>query len=401
MSSKRSRSKPPARKPATGGSRPPKKGGKRSGSGIDWRVHLILAGAAVVLVTLVWLAQRAERQPPAVAEKPAAVQVDQSVVAREQAEAFLAVTGVPAGAITREPPDLPRVYQIRHRLPAAESVKQLRQRLRQLSPPLVLSTPEDGVLSFVDGQGRTLLTIQYLPIPLPPPKAAVTTPGKVGRVAIIVDDLGRGTHQAKQLLAIKQAITLSILPGEPHAAEVARMAHAAGHEVMLHAPMEPQGFPVVDPGDDALLTRLPDGELRSQLLALLDRVPYADGVNNHMGSRFTEDERAMGVVMSVLHERGLFFVDSLTSSHSVGTAMANRAGVQSLRRDVFLDNVAEVDLIVKEIRRLAGKARNNGGAVGICHPYPETLQALRLELPRLASQGVEFVKVSELLKGGG
>jgi polysaccharide deacetylase 2 family uncharacterized protein YibQ len=122
-----------------------------------------------------------------------------------------------------------------------------------------------------------------------------------------------------------------------------------------------------------------------------------------MGSRFTEDERAMTVVMAVLRQRGLYFVDSLTSGNSVGTATARQAGVPSLRRDVFLDNVVEIAAIVREIRRLAAKAARNGSAVGICHPYPETIMALQQELPALARQGVKFVSVSTLLKtaGGG
>jgi polysaccharide deacetylase 2 family uncharacterized protein YibQ len=172
---------------------------------------------------------------------------------------------------------------------------------------------------------------------------------------------------------------------------------------MLHVPMEPQGFPVVDPGDDALLVNLPPAELHARLTALLGEVPHVAGINNHMGSRFTEDERSMTAVMAVLRERGLYFVDSLTSGNSVGTATARQAGVPSLRRDVFLDNVVEVAAIAGEIRRLAAKAARNGSAVGICHPYPETIMALRQELPVLARQGVKFVPVSTLLKtaGGG
>jgi hypothetical protein len=165
--------------------------------------------------------------------------------------------------------------------------------------------------------------------------------------------------------------------------------------------MEPQGFPVVDPGEDALLVGQPDAQLREQLLALLRRVPHAAGANNHMGSRFTEDARAMAVVMAVLQEHGLFFVDSLTTSRSMGADAAAAAGVSLARRDVFLDNVAEVGAIAKELRQLARKARRNGAAVGICHPYPETLQALRQELPRLAAEGIEFVPVSALVKDGG
>jgi hypothetical protein len=324
--------------------------------------------------------------------------VDQAAAAREQIEAFLASAAVPARAITREPADQPRHYQIRFRSPSAKAVGQLRQRLRQLVPPLVLNTPEDGVLTIVDHQGATLLTIQYLPAPLPPPRAGVVPPVTGGRVAIIIDDLGRGTKQARQLLAIKQPVTFAVLPIEAHAAEVARMAHEAGLEVMLHVPMEPQGFPVINPGDDALLVNLAEDELRTRLEGLLQRVPHVAGINNHMGSRFTEDERAMAAVMAVLREKGLYFVDSLTSAQSVGTVAARQAGVSILRRDVFLDNVADVEQIVRQIRRLAAKAGRNGSAVGICHPYPETIMALRQELPTLARQGVKFVSVSALLE---
>ena len=359
-----------------------------------------MLAAVAVLVGLVWLARREERPSVPPPKRPVESRSDQEAVAREQIEAFLATTAVPASSITREPADAPRHYQVRHRSPAAKAVEELRLRLRKLAPPLILSTPEDGVLTVADGQGTALLTIQYLPVP-PPPKAVTSPPGKTGRVAIIVDDLGRGLKQAKQLLAIGQPVSFSILPIEPHAAEVARLAHEAGREVMLHVPMEPHGYPVVDPGDDALLVSYQDEELRQRMSVLLARVPHVTGINNHMGSRFTEDERAMNVIMAVLRERRLFFVDSMTSVHSQGTTTAGLAGVPFLRRDVFLDNVAEVEPIVRELQRLAEKARRNGGAIGICHPYPETLKALQMELPKLAAQGIRFVTVTELLKGGG
>lgn len=400
MPPKRPHPKKPIKKPGSGGSRPPQKRGKGSPRS-DWRLHLLLLISALLIIALVWLARREERLPPPLPSATVS-QVDQATAAREQIEAFLAAAAVPAGAISREPADLPRHYQVRHRSPAADAVERLRQRLRQLEPPLVLFTPEDGVLTVGNAEGTTLLTIQYLPVPTPP-KAEVPPPAKGGEVAIIVDDLGRGTRTARQLLAIKQPVTFAILPIEAQAAEVARMAHAAGREVMLHVPMEPRGFPVVDPGDDALLVNLPPAALHARLAALLGGVPHVAGINNHMGSRFTEDEGSMTVVMAVLRERGMYFVDSLTSGNSVGTATARQAGVPSLRRDVFLDNVPEVAAIAREIRRLAAKAARNGSAVGICHPYPETITALRQELPALASQGVKFVPVSTLLKtaGGG
>ena len=401
MAPRKLRTTPTGKKSARNRNPAPKKSGPGKRGPSPWQIYLLLCGAAVLLAGLLWLARREERLPQPPPSLPAPTRADSSAAAREQVEAMLAAAAIPAAAITREPSDHPRHYRIRQRLPAAPAIDRLRQQLRRQSPPLVLSATEDGVLRIADGQGRTLLTLHFLVVPVPPPSGKAPAPGKRGKVAIIVDDLGRGTHFAKQLLAIKQPVTFAILPGEPHAAQVDALAHTAGREVILHAPMEPQGFPVIDPGDDALLVGQSDAELRARITTLLTRVPHAAGINNHMGSRFTEDEQSMTVVMAVLRERRMYFVDSLTNGHSVGTAAARQAGVPSLRRDVFLDNVVNVEAIVREIRSLAEKAARNGNAVGICHPYPETLKALQQELPRLAGQGVQFVPVSALLKSSG
>ncbi len=228
------------------------------------------------------------------------------------------------------------------------------------------------------------------------PPAPVLPAGPL--LTIIMDDLGRSTHTAKALLLMTQPVTFAILPDEPHAVDVAEMAYAAGREVMLHVPMEPQGYPAVNPGRDALFVKNSDVEIRRNFDLLLARIPHVTGVNNHMGSRFTEDARALSPVMESLREKGLFFIDSRTTGHSRVPEVAHRFGVPTMNRDVFLDNVAEVDAIVHEIRRLEGKARNQGMAIGICHPYPETLEALRRELPGLVERGITIVPVSVLLQ---
>jgi hypothetical protein len=217
-------------------------------------------------------------------------------------------------------------------------------------------------------------------------------------MAIIMDDLGRSTRTADLLILMPQQVTFSILPGEPYAVQVAELAHAAGREVLLHAPMEPQEFPDVNPGEDALFVKYDDTEIRRRFDQLLAMIPYVSGTNNHMGSRFTEDARALAPVMASLQEKGLFFIDSLTTGRSRVSEVANQYGVPTMNRDVFLDNVAEVDAITREIRRLEGKARRNGMAIGICHPYPETLEALKRELPGLTARGVTVVPVSVLLQ---
>jgi polysaccharide deacetylase 2 family uncharacterized protein YibQ len=216
-------------------------------------------------------------------------------------------------------------------------------------------------------------------------------------VAIIMDDLGRDLATANALLAIDLPVTFAILPGEARAAQVATLAHRAGREVLIHIPMEPQSYPATNPGADALLLGQSSEELRRRFQGFVEQVPYAVGGNNHMGSRFTEYREGMEVVLTAMKEAGLFFVDSRTTGHSVALAEARRVGVPATGRDLFLDNAQDVELISREIRKLVAVAGRQGQAVGICHPYAQTLEALRRQAPYLRQQQVELVPVSMLL----
>ncbi len=221
------------------------------------------------------------------------------------------------------------------------------------------------------------------------------------RVAIVMDDLGREMKTARELVALDVPVTFSILPGAPNAAKVAALAHRGRREVLVHIPMEPQGFPAINPGSDALFLNHSAEELLSRLSDFWRQVPYAVGGNNHMGSRFTEDAAAMATVLDFMRERTLFFVDSRTSGRSVAHRLALESGVASASRDVFLDNDQDVEKIRLQIRKLANLAQRRGQAIGICHPYPETLEALRQESDALAGDDIEVVPVSELLVQSG
>ena len=244
-------------------------------------------------------------------------------------------------------------------------------------------------------RGQTIICLVHFrrvttPPPLPPTKAG-------GRVAIIMDDLGRDLETASALLAIDLPVSFAILPGEARAVQVAELAHRAGREVLIHIPMEPQSYPATNPGSDALLLGQTPEEIRRRFQGFVERVPYAVGGNNHMGSRFTEYREGMEVVLAAMKEADLFFVDSRTTGHSVALTEARRAGVPAAGRDLFLDNVQDVELISREIRKLVVLAGRQGQAVGICHPYAQTLEALRREEPFLRQQQVELVPVSRLL----
>ncbi len=355
------------------------------------RILLIVMGVAGLLVAgLIWLARMEEQpQPPIVTAPVVKPQIDYTQSLHAEVEAFLAALKPGAGSIQRDLEYEPARYTVAAAFPAPGLITGFQERVRQIPGDYSVKLREANSLT-VEKSRQTKIIILFIPPAPEIPAGPLLT--------IIMDDLGRGTYAAKVLTSIAQPVTFAILPDEPQAVQVAEIAHAAGREVMLHVPMEPQGYPAVNPGPDALFVRESDAEIRRAFDQLLARIPYVTGANNHMGSRFTEDARALAPVMESLSEKGLFFIDSRTTGQSRVPEVAARFSVPSMSRDVFLDNLAEVDAIAREIRRLEGKARRQGLAIGICHPYPETLDALRRELPGLAERGINVVPVSLLLR---
>lgn len=313
---------------------------------------------------------------------------------RVELESALLRSGVSLADLeVRFPPDGPVHFEIEGAFPPSGLLTDLERRLKRIDDDLRLERlPVQRELQ-VWSQGILRFQLRFQP----PPAATLEPAAGRPRLAIVMDDLGRDLATGRSLLAIDLPVTFAILPGEPHATELAQLAHQHGREILIHLPMEPQGYPVTNPGGDALLVRMPAEEIRLRMAEFRRQVPHAVGGNNHMGSRFTESREGMQVVLGEMREAELFFLDSLTSARSVAYAEARREGVPAAVRDLFLDNVPEVEKIAAEIRRLARLAKRQGHAVGICHPYPQTLEALRRESAALKREGVDVVPVSRLL----
>lgn len=229
--------------------------------------------------------------------------------------------------------------------------------------------------------------------PLPPEKPPV------GRVAIVIDDFGHDVKIARKFINLPLAMTFSILPHLPHTAEIAALAAAHGHEVMLHMPMEPHGYPKIDPGRGALLVAMKPQEMVHEIDRALRENPYARGINNHMGSKFTEDAQAMRVVLRHLKERGFYYLDSYTSAHSVGMAVAQELGMPCVKRDIFLDHEPTEAFVRRQLGELIRRAKVEGQAVGIGHAHPVTLKILEHEAETLEKEGIEVVPLKKLLEG--
>jgi polysaccharide deacetylase 2 family uncharacterized protein YibQ len=240
------------------------------------------------------------------------------------------------------------------------------------------------------------------PSPAPEPawlKNAVASidPGDRPIIAIVLDDVGAAPLDVPGALGLPAPVTLSIMTYAPNAAKIASEAHRTGHEIMVHVPMEPINRDA-DPGKNALLTNLSADEIARRLDWGLAQFQGYVGINNHMGSKFTQNSAGMRVVLEALKERGLLFLDSRTIANSVGDSLAAEIGVTHLQRDVFLDDVIDAADIMKELARTEAIARKHGVAIAIGHPHRDTVEALRQWIPEARARGFVLVPISQVAK---
>lgn len=216
------------------------------------------------------------------------------------------------------------------------------------------------------------------------------------RIAIVIDDLGNDAEALERLARWPYAVAGAVLPGLPGSASAARRLAASGKEVLLHLPMEPDGYPLVAPGPGVVLRSDSDEAIAHTVVEDLASVPGAVGVNNHMGSAATADPRVMRAVVRVLSQRGLFLLDSRTTEATVARRVADEAALPAVSRRVFLDAVPSASAVERSFRDFLAKAKKDGSALAIGHPHPATFELLERELPRLREEGVALVPVSKL-----
>ena len=231
--------------------------------------------------------------------------------------------------------------------------------------------------------------------------AALATDGPIElpvirpRIALIIDDLGYEFAAGQRVIGLPGPVACAVLPATPRGRQLAELAIQSGKEVLLHLPLQAENdVGQGDPG--AMLLDMNRRQFAAAFAENLASVPHVSGVNNHRGSLLTRHPGHMSWLMEELRARdGLFFVDSYTTHRSVALQLAEEAGIPAVRRDVFLDT--DRTAVASEFERLLRLARQHGSAIGIGHPYPETLDYLEGILPRLAEEGVDLVSVSELL----
>lgn len=215
-------------------------------------------------------------------------------------------------------------------------------------------------------------------------------------LALLIDDLGYDTAMERQALELELELTFSFIPFAPHLSEVLTTALEQDRPILLHLPLEA----LDDKWNKApglLDTEMSPMEIIAGFAEALDHVPMAPGVSNHMGSRFTADRRAMDLLMSQVARHDLFFLDTMTTADSVGAEVAADHGVPFLRRDIYLDHDREPEVVRAQLAKLLEIAKDRGWAVGLGHPYPETLEILREKEAEL-QENFRLVRLEQLVE---
>jgi polysaccharide deacetylase 2 family uncharacterized protein YibQ len=225
--------------------------------------------------------------------------------------------------------------------------------------------------------------------------AGAATP-ETPAIALVIDDLGADAIDTRRAIALPKEVSLSFLPYADASPELARAGSRAGHQIIVHVPMEPEGK--TDPGPMALLTTLSSSENISRLDWALARIPGYAGINNHEGSRFTADRAALVPMMEHLADRHVFFLDSRTAPVTQIVPLARAFGVASDMRDVFLDDVQSAEAIDAELAQAERIARAQGTAIAIGHPHGVTMDVLAKWTAGAPGRGIELITASEAIR---
>ncbi|NMH73138.1 divergent polysaccharide deacetylase family protein [Bacillus sp. RO2] len=219
------------------------------------------------------------------------------------------------------------------------------------------------------------------------------------KVAIVIDDFGNNMRGTEEILHLPVPLTVAVMPFLSTTKQDAELAHQLGHEVILHLPMEPLKGKRSWLGPGAITSNLSNEEIYKRVNDAIDSVPYAVGINNHMGSKITADKRIMKIILGICKERNLYYLDSKTTKKSVVAELATELGVPFLENELFFDEVYTTNHIVKQTNQLIKKTEVDDSIIAIGHVGivgEKTASVLKQYIPKLQEKA-EIVTLSNIL----
>lgn len=262
---------------------------------------------------------------------------------------------------------------------------------------LLLNPKQKEIPQQKSAREKTSISEKIVKAPFQPADKA-KKPSSTGRIAVVLDDWGYHLESCQAIQDIPQPIAVAVLPGLAYSKAIAECAHDQHKVVMLHLPLEPHQYLEHYPANYIITTNMRRQRVERLLKENLDEVPFVEGVNNHMGSRATENRHLMSIVFAQLRERGLFFLDSMVTGKSICKDLAREMNIEFTQRDVFLDNKNERSYIEGQFVELAKLARRRGYALAIGHDRPLTLQIVKEQLDKLQREGFQIVNIKEFLQ---
>lgn len=218
-----------------------------------------------------------------------------------------------------------------------------------------------------------------------------------GRLAIVVDDCGTDIKAVRTLLNMDVPFNFSILPGKDFSSDILAAVNEKGRVALLHLPMEPINRNAMSEGANTITTDMSDHQTAELTRKHVKGLYGVVGVNNHQGSKVTADPKQMKVVLKVLQDEGLFFMDSKTNSETVARDVAREMGIKTCMNDKFLDNSTDPQAIREELYKVLELAERNGTAIAICHARPGTVAMWQKYLQEIKDTGITFVPLTDLL----
>lgn len=214
-------------------------------------------------------------------------------------------------------------------------------------------------------------------------------------LCVVFDDGGQNVAQLKKCVALPFPVTVAVLPRLAHSKECAALVRQSGNEVILHQPMQAMNLGV-NPGEGAILPEMSGGEIAATLSQNIAEIAPIAGINNHEGSLITEDEVKVGFVLETVHQKGIYFLDSRTSSATKVPSVSMEMGLSYFQRDIFLDNEKTRENILHELKRGVEIANRQGFVIMIGHVWSaEILPDVLAEVyPELKNKGYRFSTVS-------
>ena len=255
--------------------------------------------------------------------------------------------------------------------------------------PHITEETEDGPLPIIAADGRQPW-LEY--------SRGFKRADRKPRIALIVTNLGlSATYTKAALKLLPEDITLSFSHVAPRLKSWIREARQKGHEVLMDIPMEPLGFPKNDPGRATLLTSSNEVENLNRLEHVMKKAGGYVGLLGTLGTKFMLHSETFLPILKTIKQRGLIYVDSRSTSRSLGPELASSIQLPRAFNNIFIDKEPSNQKIKSKLDELEKIALKKRFAVGIAQPFPLTIEILSQWAEKLKGKQISLAPITAVV----